>query len=242
MHDNLTAEIRFSIIPEWITYADISDKAIRLYSVLARYADNQTHQAFPSRETLAERMHCSTSSVDRATEELIKIGAVTKQQRHNSSLVYTLKVTKGVITHDEGGSSPVQRGVVTHADLTRTTELEPNNYIDAKKNATSIPDNYTPSASIQETFESKYGSVLSYEETVEAFTDFHLAKGSRFKDWDAAFRTWCRNAITFKGPKTVIHKQEMKPNAEIPDARAWVKQMHDLGEHFECRAGEFDCK
>jgi hypothetical protein len=59
MQDNLTAEIRFSIIPEWITYADISDKAIRLYSVLARYADNQTHQAFPSRETLAG--HCTAA-------------------------------------------------------------------------------------------------------------------------------------------------------------------------------------
>jgi hypothetical protein len=34
----------------------------------------------------------------------------------------------------------------------------------------------------------------------------------------------------------------LKPPAEIPDARAWVKQMHDLGEHFECRAGEFGCK
>jgi hypothetical protein len=136
----------------------------------------------------------------------------------------------------------VSRGVDKGVELTRTTELEPDNYIDAKKNATSIPDNYTPSASIQETFESKYGSVLSYEETVEAFTDFHLAKGSRFKDWDAAFRTWCRNAITFKGPKTVIHKQELRPPAEIPDARAWVKQMHELGEHFECRPGEFGCK
>lgn len=242
MHDNLTAEIRFSIIPEWITYADISDKAIRLYSVLARYADNQTHQAFPSRDTLAGHMHCSAKSVDRATEELIQIGAITKRQRHNSSLVYTLRVSQGGGHQSPGGSPPVSRGVDKDVELTRTTELEPNNYIDAKKNATSIPDNFTPSASIQDTFESKYGSVLSYEETVEAFTDFHLAKGSRFKDWDAAFRTWCRNAITFKGPKTVIHKQEMKPNAEIPDARAWVKQMHDLGEHFECRAGEFGCK
>jgi hypothetical protein len=153
-----------------------------------------------------------------------------------------LRVSQGGGHQSPGGSPPVSRGVDKDVELTRTTELEPDNYIEAKKNATSIPDNYTPSASIQDTFESKYGSVLSYEETVEAFTDFHLAKGSRFKDWDAAFRTWCRNAITFKGPKTVIHKQELKPPAEIPDARAWVRQMHDLGEHFECRAGEFGCK
>jgi hypothetical protein len=72
-----TAEIRFSIIPEWVTYADISDRAIRLYSVLARYADNQTHQAFPSRETLAEvDMHCSAKSVDRATRSSSEIGAI----------------------------------------------------------------------------------------------------------------------------------------------------------------------
>jgi len=34
----------------------------------------------------------------------------------------------------------------------------------------------------------------------------------------------------------------LKPPAEIPDARAWVRQMHELGEHFECRPGEFGCK
>jgi hypothetical protein len=251
MQDHINSDLRFSIIPEWVIDADISDRAIRLYSILARYADNETLQAFPSRETLAKRAHCHIKSVDRGIQELIDIGAVLKAHRRNGesyqSNIYTLKrvgtaVSPGRDTPDQGVGTGESPGRDTSVHLTRTTELEPDNYIDAKKNATSIPDNYTPSASIQETFESKYGSVLSYEETVEAFTDFHLAKGSRFKDWDAAFRTWCRNAITFKGPKTVIHKQELKPNAEIPDARAWVKQMHELGEHFECRAGEFGCK
>ena len=40
-------------------------------------------------------------------------------------------------------------------------------------------------------------------------------------------------------------KREVKPKdrvAEIPDARAWVKAMHDMGEHWECREGEFGCK
>ena len=242
MNDTLTAELRFSMIPEWILDSGISDKAIRLYCVLARYADNETHRAFPSRETLAKRMGCHAKSVDRAASELIKIGAVTKKQRHNSSLVYTLMMSRGVDKDVQGVVTPVSRGVDTDVHLTRTTELEPENYIEAKKNATSMPDNFEPSETIIDTFEDKYGSVLTYEDTLEAFRDYHLAKGSRFKDWDAAFRTWCRNAITFKGPKTVIHKQELKPPAEIPDARAWVKQMHEMGEHFECRPGEFGCK
>jgi hypothetical protein len=239
MHDNLTAEIRFSIIPEWITYADISDKAIRLYSVLARYADNQTHQAFPSRDTLATHMHCSAKSVDRATEELIKIGAITKRQRHNSSLVYTLRVSQGGGHQSPGGSSPVSRGVDKGVELTRTTELEPNNYIDKK--GKSVPSDWQPTPELTADCTQKWPTLIIANE-VEAFIDFHIAKGSAFKDLNRAFRTWCRNAAKFSEPKTVIHKQEMKPPAEIPDARAWVKQMHELGEHFECRAGEFGCK
>jgi len=244
MSNKINISRRFAIVDEWVINLHISDRAFKLYAILARYADNNTHKAFPSRDTLAERLRCSKASVDRAVLELVDAEAIEKRHRAYNSVLYTVIIDppEGVLTGDNTVSSRVSTDVVTGDDVTRTTELEPENYIEAKKNATSMPDNYTPSASIQETFESKYGSVLSYEETLEAFTDYHLAKGSRFKDWDAAFRTWCRNAITFKGPKTVIHKQELKPPAEIPDARAWVRQMHDLGEHFECRPGEFGCK
>lgn len=38
----------------------------------------------------------------------------------------------------------------------------------------------------------------------ENFLDYHRAKGSRFKDWDAAWRNWMRNAVRFEsnGRKT----------------------------------------
>jgi len=32
---------------------------------------------------------------------------------------------------------------------------------------------------------------------LEAFKDYHSSKGSRFIDWNAAFRTWVRNAAKF---------------------------------------------
>ena len=32
----------------------------------------------------------------------------------------------------------------------------------------------------------------------EKFQDYHRAKGSKFADWDAAFRTWCRNAEKYR--------------------------------------------
>ena len=242
MTDELNTEIRFSIIPEWVTYSQVSDKAVRLYSVLARYADNHTHEAFPSRETLAEKMGCSAKSIDRASQELIRVGAITKRQRHNSSLVYTLRVSKGVDTSVQGGWSPLSRGVDTDVHLTRTTELEPDNYIDKKaKRATSIPDPFALEDTFVDALRKKHPS-LDIGEQIDAFVDFHTAKGSVFKDWSAAFRTWCRNAVKFAEPRTVIHKQALKPAAEGPTERGWVSKMHDIGEHWECRPGEFGCR
>jgi len=129
MEQSIRLERRFAIIDEWLLDLDISDRAVRLYAVLARYADSETHKAYPSRGTLAERLRCSKASVDRAAQELVDVGAMKKKQRHNSSVVYTLQVSspvhRGVITGDEGGSSGVMRGVLTGDDLTITTELEP---------------------------------------------------------------------------------------------------------------------
>ena len=129
MEQSIRLERRFAIIDEWLLDLDISDRAVRLYAVLARYADSETHKAYPSRGTLAERLRCSKASVDRAAQELVDAGAMTKKQRHNSSIVYTLQVSsptmRGVVTGDEGGSARVMTGVLTGDDLTRTTELEP---------------------------------------------------------------------------------------------------------------------
>jgi hypothetical protein len=125
MEQSIRLERRFAIIDEWLLDLDISDRAVRLYAVLARYADSETHKAYPSRDTLAERLRCSTKSVDRAAQELVEFGAMTKQHRHNSSIVYTLRVVQGGGHHSPGGSSPVSRGVDTGVELTITTELEP---------------------------------------------------------------------------------------------------------------------
>ena len=246
MEQSIRLERRFAIIDEWLLNLDISDRAVRLYAVLARYADSETHKAYPSRATLAERLRCSTASVDRAALELVDAGAMTKKQRHNSSIVYTLQVsspmTRGVLTHDEGGASPVTRGDITGDELTRTTELEPDNYIEKKsKKATSIPDRFALSDSLREAMMGRHPS-LDLDEQVDAFVDFHTAKGSVFKSWDAAFRTWCRNAVKFAEPRTVIHKQALKPAADGPGRREWVRSLHDQGEHFECKPGEFGCR
>jgi len=77
----LVVEQYFAILPEWIIDADISDAAVRLYSVLLRYGQSSGHR-MPSRALLARRLHKrSTDSVDRALKELVACGAVIVERR-----------------------------------------------------------------------------------------------------------------------------------------------------------------
>jgi len=192
MRAKLETEIHFSMIPEWVIDSGVSDKAIRLYVVLARYADNRTGEAFPSRDTLAARMGCSAKSVDRATQELMEAGAVTKKQRHNSSLVYTVKMSKGVDAGVQGGSSPVSRGVDVDVHLTRTTELEPQELEPLKgKPATKkrLPDDWYPSDRLLMMFDSKWPT-LDRDFEIEQFTIYWHGAGGTKLDWDLTFQGW----------------------------------------------------
>jgi hypothetical protein len=77
----LVLEERFSIVPEWVLDADVSDAAVRLYAVLMRFGAT-SGQRMPSRRTLAERLRKkSVDSVDRALKELVGIGAVEVTRR-----------------------------------------------------------------------------------------------------------------------------------------------------------------
>lgn len=58
----------------------------------------------------------------------------------------------------------------------------------------SIPENFKPSQAAID-LEKEFGVSIAVE--LPAFTDHHKAKGSQFKDWQAAFRTWLRNAAKF---------------------------------------------
>jgi biotin operon repressor len=145
--DKLSSENKFAIMPEWVIELDISHTAFRLYAVLARYADNVTHQAFPSLETLANRLGCGEKTVRRAIEDLVEHGAIKKHSRgrYQSSL-YTVMTTppKGTKLSGEGSKmshegSKMSTRLDKNVQVTRTTELEPlerkpKNYIEEQFN------------------------------------------------------------------------------------------------------------
>ena len=242
METHIRVDRRFAILDEHVLDADVSDRAIRLYAVLMRYADKDTHKAFPSRKTLATRLRCSPASVDRASAELVEAGLMSKQQRHNNSLIYTLvtssPVTTPIITGDETLSSPVTTPIITGDDLTRTIELEPKND-SLKRKKIASPNQFSLDEEFRREVVAKFPT-LNIDTELESFRDYHISKDSKFKDWNAAFRTWCRNAVKWQSPA----QARAQAPARGPGKREWVRLEHERGDHWACRPGEFEggCK
>ena len=243
MTHSIRIDRRFAIIDEWLLDLPVSDRAIRLYAILARYADNETHKAYPSRATLANRLNCSLASVDRAATELVTHGAMSKRLRANSSIVYTLHTVapQGVITQDEGGSSPVTRGVLTTDNLTRTTQPEPLN------------------KDLFDQFWNLYPRKLGTGEARQAFTKAVKAHGSeiilegvqRFAtdpnlpapQFIPRAATWLNqerwNDSPYDRAETGKGQETLSRSPYVGGPREWVRDLHNLGDHYECRTGEF---
>lgn len=123
----------FSIVPEWVLDRGLSPTALKLYIVMARFADWNTGMAFPSRETLADRMGCSTKTVDRAVIEVVAAECVDKisRGRYASALyrVYQVDPRKTHMSSEQTDMSSEGTDLSSRSDkndhLTRTTELEP---------------------------------------------------------------------------------------------------------------------
>lgn len=79
--DGLELETRFVMVPTWVLDAGVSSRAVHVYALLYGHADRTTRAAWPSRKFLADRLGCSTSSVDRPIRELLAIRALTRRQR-----------------------------------------------------------------------------------------------------------------------------------------------------------------
>ena len=73
----------YATVPEWVLYSDVSANAVRLYATLTRYV-GLNEAGWPSRKTLAGRTHLSPTTVDRALQELVDLGALHIEPRYRS--------------------------------------------------------------------------------------------------------------------------------------------------------------
>lgn len=97
-------------------------------------------------------------------------------------------------------STEPESSAPTDPEVFTLTPDEPKQPKGGKKTAHRMPVGWAPKASHFKLGEERGLPPAELEKQREAFKDFHDSKGSLFVDWDAAFRTWIRNAGIY-GPK-----------------------------------------
>lgn len=250
----LNADIRFSIIPEWVLYADISDRAVRVYAILARYADSETLQAFPSRETLAKRARCHWRSIDRAIDELVAIKAITKTHRKTGesyqSNLYTIRrvpplLSGGTDTSAQGVLTPQSVGTDTGGNLTITTEREPKE-LDNTRNEFEQFWKLYPRKVGKIAAKKSWDKICKDNDPktiLDGLTRFANDPNKPSLEFLPHPATWLNEGRWEDEPypaKQAPESRFIKPPAEGPGKRDWVRALHESGEHFACQSGEFD--
>lgn len=95
------------------------------------------------------------------------------------------------------GSAPEVKAIPDSKPDTKPDDLFGAEAPKPKRKAVGLPDGWVPS---QKNIEDAYNRGFTDAEIrseAEAFRDYHLARGTTFKDWNAAWRTWLGNARKF---------------------------------------------
>ena len=211
----------FSIVPEWVLDRGLSPTALKLYIVMARFADWNTGIAFPSRETLAKRMKCSVKTVDRAVIEIVAAECVSKisRGRYASALyqVYQVDPRGTDLTSEWTDMSSEGTDLSSRLDkndhITITTKQEPLeqellNYVDTKKSLNRnhrLPDDWYPSERLLEMFAHKWPDV-DRDFEIDQFINYWHAEGKTKADWDRAFQVWMNRAEQRGKPRQQARK------------------------------------
>lgn len=124
----------FEMIPHWLLDTEVSSHAVRLYLILRRHG-NDRGVCFPGRKRLANQLHVSTSTIDRARAELSDAGAICYRTRVGTDGDYTSNeyhvhwtrtaecgfyFDEGYPAGDDTPPADDDTGVVTGDELTNT--------------------------------------------------------------------------------------------------------------------------
>ena len=92
----------FVILP-WAVLEDENLTAydVLVYATIARYADVNSGEAWPSRQTVAQQARCDIKTVDRAVTRLVAAGFLEKHKRKNQEGETNLYVVHEVVARQE---------------------------------------------------------------------------------------------------------------------------------------------
>jgi DNA-binding transcriptional ArsR family regulator len=178
---------------------------------LADHHNRATGLCIPGQASVGEQTCMSVRTVQRHLKSLESRGLIVRQARFRSegrgrtSDSYVLQGDNLTPKHQGKGDKSGTTKATNQDDQHDTvvvaiTGREPEGnrkIVSSRTKKTSVPSSYAPDEQLAEQISSKWPK-LRLDEEVEKFQDYHRAKGSKFVDWDAAFRNWCRNADKFR--------------------------------------------
>lgn len=201
-HELKTDTGPFALVPRWVLELATPTELV-VYAWLADHADRENGVCWPGQDRLARLAGVSDRTVRTALQGLAEKGCVS-QTRRGLGLT-NVYIVRRAFPDDlpplQSGpeadfrSDRKQTSVAVRkppSDKPEPVEPEPENHI-ALSRKTTAPTGLTVTDAMSEWARTK-GLSVDLERETEQFLDHHRAKGSKFKDWTAAWRTWMRNA------------------------------------------------
>ncbi len=165
----------------WAMKAQTPDALSKwLLVILADHAD-ASGMCFPSQTTLSNRTGMHVATVNRKLLMLEDADLITRQSgREGKSTRYYLSIAESEypLAHSD---NPIAQ---------RDTKL-PVNYIN------NIEEWQLSNEVTQQINSTNQGVTINHELEADKFKDYIRASGKKYKDFDAAYRNWCRNANRF---------------------------------------------
>lgn len=202
------ARIR-TIKPEFWTdevVAECSTSARLLFIATWNFADDNGNIERSAKQLKAKAFPYDNIDVERFLVELLNAGLLIEYQQDDKIFLHI----RGFEKHQKidrkstprcplyEDSSSVRRVLATEGKGKEGKVGESKVRDIAPKRATQLASDFQPTDDHQ-ALACELGVNLSIE--LPKFQDYHRAKGSTMKDWNAALRTWIRNARAFAKPE-----------------------------------------
>lgn len=214
---------------------EVSFEARLLFIALWTLADREGRLEDRPKKIKMAAFPADSVDVDQMLEELADVGLIERYLVGGMRLINIPNFRKHQSPHHKEppstlpppGASPGQApdkpetGPGQAALIADSGFLNPDSSPSEKARKRALPEDFTPTV---DHFELAKTVGVDLEAEFEQFRDYHRAKGSTMKDWNAALRTWLRNAQKFGGrkPKGTANKQEALEQRNADIAERWA--------------------
>lgn len=194
----------------WAFEQDLTPDLKIVLLALADYADPDG-VCFPGQKAIAKKCSMAERTVREKVAKLVEMGYIERRQRRGEGGYRTTDEYRLLPARPAGRPEnlPANQGV-PHRQTVAGTEEPSEPSVTTTARARQMPPEFTWSNahSLKATAKG-----VDVEVELEKFRDYHLARGSKFVDWDRALHTWLNNARPDPGggQRTVTRPARITP-------------------------------